>query len=76
MDTQLSYGEKAVRKSFNPSSIPEVDLVKELYAKIIDLMNYLRATTMDEEQKRLFSVAITEAQTGKMWAVDALTYQP
>ena len=80
MDTQpttqreLTYGEKAVGLTFNPSGDPKVQEVKELYAKIIDLINDLRTPDRGEKQ-RLLSVAITEAQTAQMWAVKGITYQ-
>lgn len=74
MENQLTYGEKAVGLTFNPSNNPAVDAVKKEYAHIIDTMDDLRSTTQNSEVKRLASVAITEAQTAQMWAVKALTY--
>ena len=38
----LSYGENAVNVKFNPSQDPTVQLIKELYAQIIDLCNEAR----------------------------------
>jgi hypothetical protein len=72
----MTYGEKAVGLSFNPSGDPSVDEVKQLYAKIIDICDHARASAENGEKKRLFSVAITEAQTAQMWAVKGLTYKP
>jgi len=69
-----SYGQKAVGLNFNPSGNPEVQRVKELYAEIIDLCYEARLASTSPEQMRLFSVAITEAQTSQMWAVKALTW--
>lgn len=71
----MTYGEKAVGVSSNPSSNPDVDHVKRLYAEIIDICNDLRTSAGHGEQARLFSVAITEAQTAQMWAVKAMTWQ-
>lgn len=71
----MTYGEKAVGLTFNPSNDPKVQEVKELYAKIIDICNDLRTETGQGEKGRLLSVAITEAQTAQMWAVKGITYQ-
>lgn len=69
-----TYGQKAVGVTFNPSGNPEVQRIKELYAEIIDLCYDARLASTSPEQKRLFSVAITESQTAQMWAVKALTW--
>lgn len=71
----LSYGEQAVGLTFNPSNDVDVQKVKELYAQIIDLCNLKRAELTPGEKSRLFSVAITEAQTAQMWAVKAITWK-
>ena len=71
----LTYGEKAVGITFNPGGMPEVNKVKDLYAKIIDDLNDARTASSSPEQKRLFSIAITEAQSAQMWAVKALTWR-
>ena len=70
----MTYGEKAVGLTFNPSGDETVQKVKELYAEIIDLLNDLRADQRNE-QSRLLSVAITEAQGTQMWAVKAITWK-
>lgn len=81
---ELTYGEKAVGLTFNPSGDAKVQEVKEAYAKIIDLCNLLRENEKtlgkaggipNGEKMRLFSVAITEAQTAQMWAVKAITWK-
>lgn len=72
---EMTYGEKSVGLTFNPSGDERVQKVKELYAQIIDLCNNARAEAGQGEKGRLFSVAITEAQTAQMWAVKGLTYQ-
>jgi len=74
-DRELSFGEKAVGLTFNPSGDEKVQEVKELYAKIIDLCNDLRTEAGQGEKGRLLSVAITEAQTAQMWAVKGITYK-
>ncbi|HEV2225094.1 MAG TPA: hypothetical protein VGR84_19030 [Candidatus Acidoferrales bacterium] len=70
----MTYGEKAVGLKFNPSGDSNVDVIKRLYAQIIDICNTDRAGAAGEKA-RLFSVAITEAQTAQMWAVKAVTWQ-
>lgn len=71
---ELSFGEKAVGLTFNPSNSHEVDKCKREFASVIDRMNYLRQQTDNPEVKRMASVAITEAQTAQMWAVKAITW--
>lgn len=70
-----TFGERAVGLSFNPANDPTVQKIKELYAQIIDLCNEARSLNEDSEVKRLYSVAITEAQTAQMWAVKAITWR-
>jgi hypothetical protein len=71
----LTYGEKAVGLTFNPSGDPQITSCKEECAAVIDRMNHLRAIATDPEVKRLASTAITLLQTGQMWAVKALAAQ-
>ena len=71
---KLTFGQKAVGLTFNPSNNPEVDACKREFAEVIDRMNKLREETGNNEIKRMASVAITEAQTAQMWAVKALTW--
>jgi hypothetical protein len=70
----MTYGEKAVGLTFNPSGNQHVHHAKRLCADLIDQMAALRERSTDGEQKRLASVAITELQTAQMWAVKALTW--
>lgn len=72
---ELTFGEKAVGLKFNPSGDSVVDTIKKYYAQIIDDMNSLRSGDISPEAKRLYSIAITEAQTAQMWAVKAVTWQ-
>ena len=70
-----TYGEQAVGLSFNPSGDKDVEMVKRLFAEIIDFCNDKRNAATDGERKRLYSVAITEAQTAQMWAIKAITWR-
>ena len=73
--TLTTYGQKAVGLSFNPSGDDAVSTCKQGFATLIDQMNDLRSNSFSPEQKRLASIAITEAQTAQMWAVKALTWK-
>lgn len=74
MAQELTYGEKAVGLTFNPSGDEAVTAVKQRYARIIDELYDGRTHASSPEQARLYSVAITEAQGAQMWAVKALTW--
>lgn len=73
-ERELSFGEKAVGLSFNPGGNEEVQRVKSAMASLIDLLDVMRKSTDEGEKKRLYSIAITEAQSAQMWAVKAITY--
>jgi len=68
----MTYGEKAVGLTFNPSGDKDVERVKNLFAEIIDMLAINHA---DGEKHRLYNIAITEAQTAQMWAVKAITWR-
>ncbi len=70
----MTYGEKAVGLSFNPSGDHDVERIKKLYAEIIDYCDDARSGS-SSEKARLYSVAIIEAQTAQMWAVKAITWK-
>lgn len=70
----LTYGEKAVGLSFNPSADPQVTAIKAAYAAIIDQLNEARLAVGPGEGARHFSVAITDAETAQMRAVKAITW--
>lgn len=72
----LTFGERAVGLTFNPSGDAEVLAFKREFASIIDRLDALRTTSSDPDVKRMASVAITEAQTSQMWAVKAVTWRP
>jgi hypothetical protein len=72
---EMSYGEKAVGLTFNPSNDDAVTACKAAFAIVINQMNDLRNSTDNAEVKRMCSIAITEAQTAQMWAVKAITWK-
>jgi len=71
---ELTFGEKAVGLTFNPSNDPLVQGIKEQFAAIIDGLHAQRESTDNGDKKRMFSEAITNAQTAQMWAVKAITW--
>lgn len=74
----LTYGQRAVGLSFNPSGDADVAACKQGFADLIDTMDELRRTAGaagNSEQARLASIAITEMQGAQMWAVKALTWR-
>jgi len=71
---ELTFGEKAVGLTFNPGGHALVNEIKAKYAAAIDLLNEARQGQTGEVA-RMFSIAITEAQTSQMWAVKAATWQ-
>lgn len=72
---EMTFGEKAVGLTFNPSNSPQVDACKRGFAAVIDQMNELRDTTESAEVRRMASIAITDAQGAQMWAVKAITWR-
>lgn len=71
----MSYGEQAVGLTFNPSGDDRVREIKPVFADLIDGLDTSRKAANSPEAKRLFSIAITEAQGAQMWAVKAVTYR-
>jgi hypothetical protein len=72
----LTFGQKAVGVTFNPSGNPDVDELKRRFALIIDQCHLRRQSLMaGSDAHRLWSIAITEAQGAQMWAVKAATWK-
>lgn len=75
MEQQTStYGQQLVGLNFNPGGSPGVDAVKSAYATIIDRLNDLREKSKNNEQRRLLSIAITQAEGACMFAVKGITW--
>ena len=72
-EREMTFGEKAVGLTFNPSGDQTVHELKEAYAKVTDILNNMRSDR--SEKARLASIAITEAQGAQMWAVKAATWR-
>lgn len=75
-EQSLTFGQKAVGLTFNPSGDPTVHACKQAFANLIDMMaEMLTDTETSPEKRRLANQAITEAQIAQMWAVKALTWR-
>lgn len=75
--TELSFGEKAVGLTFNPSGMSEVIKCKQGFADLIDQLNDFRNEknpSLSSEAKRHASIAIIELESAQMRAVKALTW--
>ena len=73
---KLSFGEKAVGLTFNPSGDEAVHACKKAFAVVINQMDDLRnQIDCPPEIYRMACIAITEAQTAQMWAVKAITWK-
>jgi hypothetical protein len=76
---EMTFGEKAVGLTFNPSNDPNVDKIKTQFTAVIDTLDNLRGGGGNEspgpDAARMLSIAITEAQTAQMWAVKAVTWK-
>ena len=74
-ERELSFGEKAVGLTFNPSGDERCPELKQLVAEFVDMCHMLRGSADSPEVKRMYSIAITEAQTAQMWSVKASTWK-
>lgn len=72
---ELTFGEKAVGLTFNPSGDPMVQEIKEHYAAIIDLLRGQQTTSAGPGQAHHYEVAITDTETAQMRAVKAATWK-
>lgn len=73
-EVELTFWEKLVGITFNPSNDDLVHQIKTKYAELIDMLNDARKETSDHsEYQRYISIAITEAQTAQMRSVKAVT---
>lgn len=72
---ELTFGQKAVGLTFNPSGDPKVLKCKQIFADAIDQMNELRESSESPGVKRHASTAITMIEDAQMRAVKALTWK-
>lgn len=69
----MTYGEKAVGLTFNPSGDLNVERIKRLFADVIDVCNQIASE--GGERGLLGIEAIRQAQGAQMWAVKAATWK-
>lgn len=65
---EMTLGQKRVQRNFNPTANPQVEELKEAYAKLIDIIELNR----NERNGREIALAQTEAETSCMYAVKSL----
>lgn len=76
MTNKITYGQKAVGLTFNPSGDDKVNKIKELYAEIIDVLEQVEdGTNYSEMQRSLKNTAIQQAILGQMSAVKVITWK-
>jgi hypothetical protein len=71
----LTFWEKAVGLTFNPSGDERVIKIKTLYAQIIDELHNLSYWLDWLPTREMVNKSIQEAQTAQMWAVKAITWK-
>lgn len=67
-----TIGEQRVHAEFNPDKNELVDQIKNKSAELINLINSIPNNAGDGEKRRCQSIAMTEIETGCMYAVKAL----
>lgn len=70
-EQKLTYGEKAVGLTFNPSGDAKVTKLKQLFAEVIDLVDGQSYVGFGAD---IADQAIVEAMAAQMWAVKAVTW--
>jgi hypothetical protein len=68
---KLTFGQKRVLASFNPSQNTTVDQIKNKSAELIDLLESLRVEEATGEKHRLISIAQTDIETACMYGTKA-----
>ena len=71
----LTFGEKMVGFTFNPSGDSEVTECKRIFADAIDQIHELKVKSTNAEQMHFCDVAIDEIIGAQMRAVKAITWQ-
>ena len=74
-EQDLSFGQRAVGLTFNPSGDPAVAKCKQGFADLIDQMAELRGSSPSGNQMRHASIAITMMEDALMRAVKVLTWK-
>jgi hypothetical protein len=70
----MTKGEYRVGVNFNPGGHSQVDGVKQITAGLIDEMEHVKTTSLDNaEATRCAEIAQEHFETAAMWAVKAIT---
>lgn len=73
---ELTYGERMVGLTFNPSDNQEVHELKKMYATIIDKLHSFEIPDRGcGDILDMIETARTSLITSQMWAVKAITYK-
>lgn len=73
---ELTFGEKLVGITFNPSQDDKVANAKKLCAELADILNeHNESKEKTQDSQRLFSHAVGEILNAQMNVVKSLTYQ-
>jgi hypothetical protein len=68
-ERELTFGEKRVQRNFNPSANKKAEVLKKMYAQLLDLLEYMKE---DGKDVRCLLIAQTELETSCMYAVKSL----
>lgn len=71
----LTYGQKVVGKTFNPSSLEIVDDIKQAHANIINSLHVIVQEGEDPIQVEIAKAAIQDQLRAQMMAVKAVTWK-
>ena len=72
----MTFGEKLVGITFNPSADDKVAKAKQLCAELADLLNeHNESQEKSQDSQRLFSHAVSEILNAQMNVVKVLTYK-
>lgn len=78
MQPELSYGQKAVGLTFNPSGNEQVQKLKELFAQAFDIVEGSipedDGTLENARKRKMRDAALHEIITAQMWSVKVITF--
>ena len=76
---ELSFGEKAVGLTFNPSGDERVDKLKSLFAEAFNIVEQSVSaddgTILTARKRKMRDGALHEILTAQMWAVKVITWK-
>jgi hypothetical protein len=67
---KLTFGEKRLKTNFDSSMNKKAEVIKGMYAQILDLLEYMKE---DGKDIRCLSIAQTELETSCMYALKSLS---